>query len=174
MPQYFKGDDLEVKVSGAANEVFRTLFADMTAWFARAYNGAGLGAILYDDNRVPLSRNIERDIFIKNYGDILRRWEYVGSFESYLFVFTQIFGPSTIITFECLAPGALKINITTNQMDLFKWLDKLGGSYISTHTGQNINLRTLAGIGNFYEVQSVLDSLNPAGLYLSVDFKLVS
>ena len=165
MPQYFKGDDLEVKVSGAANEVFRTLFADMTAWFSRAYNGAGLGAILYDDNRVPLSRNIERDIFIKNYG---------GSFESYLFVFTQIFGPSTIITFECLTPGALKINITTNQMDLFKWLDKLGGSYISTHTGQNINLRTLTGIGNFYEVQSVLDSLNPAGLSLSVDFKLVS
>lgn len=174
MPQCFKGDDLEIKVSGAANEVFRTLFADMTAWFNGAYTSAGLGAILYDDNRVPLSRNIARDIFIKNYGEILRRWEYVGSFESYLFVFTQIFGPSTVITFERLAPGALKINITTNQMDLFKWLDKLGGNYISTHAGQNINLRTLSGIGNFYEVQSVLDSLNPAGFYLSVDFKLVS
>lgn len=174
MPQYFKGDDLEVKISGSATGVFNTLFAEMSAWFEDAYNSAGLGGILYDDNRVPLSRNIARDIFIKNYGEILRRWEYVGSFESYLFVFTQIFGPSTVISFERVAPGALKINISTNQMDLFKWLDKLGGSYVSTHEGKNINFRLLSGIGDFYEVQSVLDSLNPAGFYLSVNFKLVS
>ncbi len=173
MAQYFKGDDVELKICGAANEVFARLLADMSAWFHDAYNSAGLGKILYDDGLVPLSKSVARDIFIKNYGAILRYWEYVGSFESYLFVFMQIFGPQTQITFERLAPGALKINISTNQHGMAKWLTKIKGDYISTRNGDNINLLALTGIGDFYEVHAVLDSLNPAGIYLVVNFKLV-
>lgn len=174
MPQNFKGDKLELQLSGSAGEVFTKLQTDMTAWFKNANDDTGLGGIIYDNNLVPLTRSVARDIFIKNFGEILRRWEYVGSFESYLFVFMQIFGPNTVINFKRLAPGALQINITTNQIALFKWLDKIGGSYVSTHLGQNINLRTVTGIGDFYEVQSVLDSLNPAGIYLRVNFTLNS
>lgn len=174
MSQNFKGDDLELKISGSAQEVFNTLLNELSKWFDHAYESAGLGAILYDNNLVPLARTMARDVFIKNFGQILEKWEYIGSFESYLFVFMQIFGPSTIINFEKLAPAALKINITTNQTDLFKWLAKLGSAdYVSDHSGNNINFRAVTGIGNFYEVQSVLDSLNPAGIYLLVDFKLI-
>ena len=175
MSQHFKGDDLELKIEGASGEVFTHLLAEMGKWFDNAYQSAGLGAILYDNELMPLSRTIARDIFIKNYGQILEKWEYIGSFESYLFVFMQVFGPSTIISFEKLAPAALKISITTTQTELFKWLVKLGTTdYASDHYGNHINLRKLGGIGNFYEVQSVLDSLNPAGIYLLVDFKLIT
>lgn len=173
MPQHFKGDKLELQIYGAAQPVFRQLYAEMRKWFEDAYNSAGLGAILYDDNKVPLARTMDRDIFIAHFGAVLKQWEYIGSFESYIYVFMQIFGPNTQITFDRLRPGALKITIRTNQTSLFKWLEKIGGDYVSDHDGNNINFRALAGIGNFYEVQSVLDSLNPAGIYLLVDFKLI-
>lgn len=175
--QAFKGDKLELQISGATKDVFDALKNHLTNWFNGAYDGAGLGAVIYDNNLLPLSRTIARDIFIKNYGEILRRWEYVGSFETYLFVFMQIFGPSTEITFEKLGPAALKINITTNQHDLFKWITSLQTEkkkYITNHNGKKLLFRALEGIGSFYEVQSVLDSLNPAGIYLLVNFTLIT
>lgn len=170
--QYFKGDDIEIKLSGSAQAVFQNLQTELTAWFNDAYNSAGLGAILYDNNLVPLSQTIARDVFIKNYGEILRRWEYVGSFESYLYVFMQIFGPQTQITFEKLAPGALKIYIVTDQTGFINWLTQQGQE-IRTQSGQPLMFKQVLGIENFYEVQGVLDSLNPAGIYLEVDFRLI-
>lgn len=170
--QYFKGDDVEIKLSGSAQAVFENLQTELTAWFNDAYDGAGLGAILYDNNLVPLSQTIARDVFIKNYGEILRRWEYVGSFESYLYVFMQIFGPNTQITFEKLAPGALKIYIVTDQTGFINWLTQQGQE-IRTQSGQPLMFKQVLGIENFYEVQGVLDSLNPAGIYLEVDFRLI-
>lgn len=170
--QYFKGDDVEIKLSGSAQAVFQNLQTELTAWFNDAYNSAGLGAILYDRNLVPLSQTIARDVFIKNYGEILRRWEYVGSFESYLYVFMQIFGPKTQITFERLRPGALKIYIVTDQTGFINWLTQQGQE-IRTQSGQPLMFKQVLGIENFYEVQGVLDSLNPAGIYLEVDFRLI-
>ena len=170
--QYFKGDDIEIKLSGSAQAVFQNLQTELTAWFNDAYNSAGLGAILYDRNLVPLSQTIARDVFIKNYGEILRRWEYVGSFESYLYVFMQIFGPQTQITFEKLAPGALKIYIVTDQTGFINWLSQKAQE-IRTQSGQPLMFKQILGIENFYEVQGVLDSLNPAGIHLEVDFRLI-
>lgn len=170
--QYFKGDDVEIKISGSAQVVFQDLQTELTAWFNDAYNSAGLGAILYDRNLVPLSQTIARDVFIKNYGEILRRWEYVGSFESYLFVFMQIFGPKTQITFEKLAPGALKIYIVTDQTGFINWLSQKAQE-IRTQSGQPLMFKQILGIENFYEVQGVLDSLNPAGIHLEVDLRLI-
>lgn len=180
MVQHFKGDELELKIEGAAKPVFDQLFAELKAWFDGAYASAGLGAVLYDNNLVPLTRAVARDIFIKNYGQILEKWQYVGSFESYIYVFTQIFGPSTQISFTRISPGALEINITAKQTELFAWLankdDSQSGqeeaAYITDNDGNRIALRTVVGIGNFYEVQSVLDSLNPAGIFLRVNFTL--
>ena len=174
MAQYFKGDNLEMNMAGAAYEVLGRLREEMRAWFDGAYSSAGLGEILYDNHLVPLTRAVARDIFIKNYGSILKKWEYVGSFESYLYVFTQIFGPDTAISFNKLAPGALEINITTKQTQLFGWLASLNSDdYVSDHEGNHLNLRQVVGIGDFYEVQSVLDSLNPAGIFLRVNFTLI-
>lgn len=170
--QYFKGDDVEIKLSGSAQAVFQNLQTELTAWFNDAYNSAGLGAILYDRNLVPLSQTIARDVFIKNYGEILRRWEYVGSFESYLYVFMQIFGPKTQINFERLRPGALKIYIVTDQTGFINWLTQQGQE-IRTQSGQPLMFKQVLGIENFYEVQGVLDSLNPAGIHLEVDFRLI-
>lgn len=170
--QYFKGDDVEIKLSGSAQAVFQNLQTELTAWFNDAYNSAGLGAILYDRNLVPLSQTIARDVFIKNYGEILRRWEYVGSFESYLYVFMQIFGPKTQITFEKLAPGALKIYIVTDQTGFINWLSQKAQE-IRTQSGQPLMFKQVLGIENFYEVQGVLDSLNPAGIHLEIDFRLI-
>lgn len=174
MPQYFKGDDFERKLSGAADEVLTRLKEDMRAWFDGAYASSGLGEVLYDNNLVPLARAVTRDIFIKNYGAILEKWEYAGTFESYLYVFMQIFGPQTTIVFDRLAPGALEINITTSQTQLYRWLATVDQSdYVADHNGNRINLRQVKGIGNFYEVQSVLDSLSPAGIFLRVNFTLL-
>ena len=171
--KYFKGEDLEIKLDGSISQVFTKLRSDLTSWFNKAYETAGLGAIIYDNGLVPITVALARDIFIKNYGEILKNWQYAGTFESYLYVFMKIFGPQTSIEFERLAEGALKINITTSQTSLYKWLTKLAGDYITTHDGDYINLRALTGIGDFYEVQGVLESLVPAGIYVLVDFHLI-
>ena len=170
--QYFKGDDVEIKISGSAQTVFENLQAELTAWFNDAYNCRGLGGIIYDNNLVPLCKTMARDVFIKNYGEILRRWEYVGSFESYLYVFMQIFGPQTQITFEKLSPGALKLYIVTDQTGFINWLSQ-NAQKIRTQNGTPLLFKQVLGIENFYEVQGVLDSLNPAGIYLEVDFRLI-
>lgn len=176
MPQNFKGDAIELKISGAAQQVFAQLLADLTAWFDDAYNSAGLGKILYDNNLTFLTQSISRDIFIKNYGRVLRSWEYLGSFESYYVVLRQIFGPRTQIIFERLSPGALKIDITVQQLDFFKWLARVekGKLVISRANGQNIYLRAALGITHFYEVRGILNSLIPAGIFVEIDFRLVS
>ncbi len=173
MPQPFKGDELELKISGAARVVMAQLFADLTNWFNQAYNSTGLGAILYDNNLTPLTKSIARDIFIKNYGEILRRWEYLGSFDSYYYVLQQVFGAETEITFAKLAPGALKINLIVKQVAFFKFLARIGdGAFVGTHEGQNLYFKAAEGITHFYEVQGLLESLTPAGIYLEVDFRL--
>lgn len=180
MAQYFKGDDLELRIEGAAQPVFQTLLRALKDWFEQAYTSTGLRAVLYDNNLVPLTRAVARDIFIKNYGPIFEKWEYVGSFESYIYVFTQIFGPDTQIVFNRLSPGALEINITARQTALFDWLTNRAAvenegeepDYLADHRPKRLALRTVTGIGNFYEVQSVLDSLNPAGIFLRVNFTL--
>ncbi len=176
MPQCFKGDDIELKISGSGSQVFAQLLADITAWFNDAYNSAGLGEILYDNNLTFLTQSISRDIFIKNYGEILRHWEYLGSFESYYIVLRQIFGPSTQVRFERISPGALKIDIAAKQLEFFKWLMRVGKGrlVISRTNSQNIYLRAAAGITHFYEVQGILNSLIPAGIYVEIDFRLVS
>lgn len=171
--KYFKGEDLEIKLEGSISQVFTKLHGELTEWFNKAYESAGLGGIIYDNKLAPITAALALDIFIKNYGEIIKNWQYTGTFESYLYVFMKIFGPETTIQFERLAPGALKINITTLQTTLFKWLTKLAGDYITTRDGDYINLRSLTGIGDFYEVQGVLESLVPAGIYVLVDFHLI-
>lgn len=172
MPQFFKGDDLELKISGSVRQVFTVLLNDLTAWFNNAYDNAGLGAVIYDNNLVPLTKSVARDVFIQNYGEILRQWEYVGSFESYLKVFMYIFGPKTSITFERLKPGALKIYIQTDQSGFIQWISQLKNKMV-TQSGYRLVFAGVLGIKDFYEVQGVLDSLNPAGIFLDVDFQLI-
>ena len=69
--QYFKGDDLEIKVVGSAASVFNNLAQEIANWFEDAYNTQGLGQILYDNNLMPISRAVAKDIFVKNYNKII-------------------------------------------------------------------------------------------------------
>lgn len=172
--QYFKGDDLEIKVVGSAANVFNNLAQELTKWFDEAYDTQGLGQILYDNNLMPISRAVAKDIFVKNYNKIIESWEALGSFESYIYLFMQIFGPQTTVDFEILAKGVLKITIQTNQTTLFSWLaSRQNNTYVTDHDNNRIHFRTVTGIDNFYEVQKVLDSTIPAGICVQVDFTLI-
>lgn len=175
MTQYFKADSLEVKLEGTLHEVAAPLLQTLARWYNDAYDSYDLGKIIFDEDKIPLTNAIPRDAFYKNYGTIIDHWQYVGSFESYLTVFKMIFGPESVILFERPAPGCLGMNITTKRTNVFKWITSRYARHaarIVDHSGAQLVFRQLLGINDFFEVQAVLNSLNPAGIYLSVNFEI--
>lgn len=175
MTQHFKGDSLEVKLAGTFDAVINPLLQELTRWYNDAYESYDLGKIIFDEDKIPLTNAIPRDAFYKNYGTILERWQYVGSFESYLTVFKMIFGPDSVILFERPAPGCLNMSISTQRTSVFKWVTSRyakRAARIVDHAGAQLVLRQLLGINDFFEVQAVLNSLNPAGIYLTVNFEI--
>ncbi|WP_424244959.1 hypothetical protein Dip510_000067 [Elusimicrobium posterum] len=179
MTQPFKNDNLELKFSGSAEKVFTELKQTLADWFENAYTDQKFGGVLYDNNVTPLTGTIARDIFIKNFNQIFEKWRYVGSFESYLYVFKHIFGESSRINFEKISPAHLKINITTDNTTLFKWIATTKDSAsnfledeMTDELGNSIVFQQQLGINDFREVQAVLNSLNPAGIFLDVNFEI--
>lgn len=173
MSEKFKGDALELKISGSAATVFADIAAALSAWYDRAYSSQPLGAIVYDNGLFSLAKAMPRDTFLKNFASIIDVAGYVGSFESYLTIFKNIFGLSSLITFERVAPGNLKIIIVSDRTAFYNWATKLAEpDYIVDQAGNRIVLRQGLGINDYYQVLSITKSLNPGGIYLQVEFSL--
>lgn len=174
MTQPFKGDETELKLSGAAREVFAALVDDLRAWCAGTYEGRGLGALLYDDNLTEIAGKISRDVFIKNYGTILAQWEYPGCFESYLYVLRSVFGPEVEVSFTRLAPGALGIEVVAYRNQMYRWLAQRGQTDYSVTDKSGAKLCFLLPIATLSagQVMAVLETLIPAGIFVDLTLKL--
>lgn len=168
--EFFKGDDIELKFYGSCEDVFKRMGESLQNLYEQAYNTYKLGEIIYDNKLAYIVEVIPRDIFIRNFNQIFDMWSLGGNYESYIYIFKQIFGPDTDISFERLRPGALKINIETDRNSVFAWIDNFAKRRrIKTREGKQILLRQGLGINDFYQVEGVLNSLKPAGIFLQVN-----
>jgi hypothetical protein len=177
--QYFKNDEIEKKIVNVGQKIFSAIQNDCLLFFNNAYDSWKLGEVLYDEKTTDFHISIKRDIFKKSFNQIFEKWRVVGNFESYITVFKKIFGDNSEITFERISPAHLKINIQTTNNNVSEFLvrkieDEVveDNLLITSDTADTIMFQDVLGIENFEEVQAILNSLNPAGIYLEVNFTI--
>lgn len=172
--QNFKGDATELKYDGAAEPIMTQLSEDKDEFFDEAYACFVLGEVLYDSMRAPLANAIKREIFRESFSSIFQAFVEVGTFESYLTVFRNIFGDEVDVEFTVPAPGRLQINIEASDLIL----SNFAARYIEDNTylfdtvvddaGDKILFRTVKGFQSQYELEQMLFEMVPAGIFTEI------
>jgi hypothetical protein len=176
--QFFKGDPTEVKMYGIASNLMDLINLSLRTYYNQAYECVSLGEFLYDSKRIPLTNAVKRDIFIGCFKEIIDAWGVCGTFESYLTVFRKIFGEDATIEFVVPAPGRLQVNVESAGTQGYNFIAReiVGGAYIYydivDYDGDNVLFENPFGIDNQYELERVLFSLAPNGIFTEVSLTI--
>lgn len=177
--QFFKGDADELKMYGAGAGINDQLSIQKDLFYESAYSCFKLGEILYDNSLAPLSNAIDRDVFREFFADIFEAFIVSGSFESYMTVFTKIFGEDVVVEFTVPGPAHLQIDITATGFELSDFIARhiSGGSYVNDEVmeeigGANIAFQTVKGFVSEYELNQMLYELVPAGIFTEISLSL--
>lgn len=173
-PQFYKGDEKELKIFNSANGVLANLETGKEELFDNAFRAYPLGDVLYDSGRAPLENAIPREIFRESFATIFSSFLEAGSFESYLEVFRNIFGADVDVTFEVPGPGKLNIDIVAAGLAIF---DLIGRSIqddvyvideIVDREGNNLVGQSLKGFETEYELEQMLFEMVPDGIFTQI------
>jgi len=174
MTKYFKGDATELKMFDSGNGILTVLGLALDEFFEDAYGSIPMGELLYDEERVPLTNAIRREIFIRSFKEIFEAWSFAGTFESYILVFKKIFGEDVEIDFTVPAPGKLEIDITTAGVQEYEILVReiVSNAYVYyslvDDVGDFITLATVLGLETPGELEKVLFTMVPNGIFTAV------
>lgn len=173
-PQFYKGDEKELKIFNSANSVIVNLETGKDEFFDNAFSTYPLGDVLYDSGRAPLANAIPRDIFRESFATIFGSFLEAGSFETYLEVFRNIFGEDVAVTFAVPAPGKLNIDIVATGLAIFDLVGRTiqDDTYvideIVDYDGNNVVGQSLKGFETEYELEQMLFEMVPAGIYTQI------
>lgn len=173
-PQFYKGDEKELKMYNAANLPILNLENGKDDFFDNAYRAYALGDVLYDSGRAPLANAIPREIFRESFATIFSSFLQAGSFETYLEVFRNIFGDDVEVVFGVPAPGKLTIDITATGLAVFDLIGRTiqDDSYlideIVDRDGDNLVGQSLKGFETEYELKQMLFEMVPDGIYTQI------
>lgn len=176
--QYFKGDDTEKKFVLAAKDTLDGLELNKDEFFDQAYETAGLGLVIFDSGRSPLSNAISRDIFGSAFSQIFDAFVKVGTFEAYLTVFRKIFGEDVDVQFTVPAPGKLTIEIEAQGVELTRFITRYieDNAYVYdnmvTEDGDQIVFQSIKGFTSQYELEQMLFEMVPAGIFTDISLTL--
>lgn len=174
MPQFFKGDDFEMKMYQSARPILAELSLEKSTFFDDAFLCFILGEVLYDTGRAPLANSIPRRIFRESFSGVFEAFIAAGSFESYLTVFRQVFGNDVGVVFTVPGPGKLNIDITATGIVVDEFVARRieGDSYVLdvvvTHDGDPIGFQGVKGFESQYELEKMLFELVPTGIYTQI------
>lgn len=178
MPQFFKGDDTELKYYGSGSPTMDAHSLSKDEFFDDAYACQLLGDLLFNEMRSPLSNAIPAEIFRESFSEIVQSFIEVGTFESYLTVFQKIFGVDVDVSFVVPDPGKLEITILADGLEISNFV----GRYIEDNTyffdeiiddvGDNIVFQTVKGFQSQYELEQMLYEMVPAGVYTEITLTL--
>jgi len=154
--QKFKGDDLENKMIAVCQSVFDDLSAQKDLFFNEAYYSGPLGDILWTDGRAPLSQTIKQDVFRDAFQIIFEEFRHAGTFEAYMAIFDQIFGPQCEVEFTVPAPGKLEMDIIVEGFMLDDIINQDGDSLITQSGVDHIVSKTRSGTVNDIAIVGVL------------------
>lgn len=180
--QNFKGDALELKMQSIAEPVFDQTDLALDEFYSGGFDSNAFLLMLYDDKRMPFSERIARESFIQFISSALTNFPFIGTFDSYLFILTAIFGADSDIQFDVPAAGKLDIAIESYSEVTFDFLvrELVDGEYVfytlSTFEDDDIVLRGVPGIQNEYEMNLMFSEIIPAGIYytFTLNFKVKS
>lgn len=178
MTNFFKGDELELKMYDAAAPALEEIGTFLDEFFEQCYLCKPMGALLYDERRVPLTNAIRREVFIDTFAEIFDAWIFSGTFESYLTVFRKIFTNDAVIEFTVPAPGKLIIDIEAPATQENQFIARVieSGSFVFydmiTQDGDFLVFRGFPGIETEYELNKMLFTMVPAGIYTEISLTL--
>lgn len=176
--QYFKGDALELKMIACAQLIIDQISEQKTLFFDNAYESYPLGDVLFDTGRSPLSNAIPRTIFRESFNQIFTSFTVAGSFDSYIDVFTKIFGDTVEITFTIPNPGELHIDIVADGVLISDFIARtiVADAYVNDNVVDDVDdqivFQTVKGFESQYELEQMLKKMVPAGIYTEITLTL--
>lgn len=166
--KFIDGDEEERKFFNVFKKVINTTFEDLEKYYINAYGSPELGKALYELQKVPIYKTLEKSLFIKAYVEILKGEAYIGTIEGYLTILRAIFGDDAIITID-KEPLHLKINIIAKYTKFYLWTTKKGKQVI-TQDGKAIIFKKILAEVTARQLLEILKATTNAGTY--VEFKL--
>lgn len=170
IPQLFKGDATEIKMKAVMDPVFDLTNTGLDDFYQNGFDCATFLLELYDADRMPFSERINRDAFIQFIKLALTNFPVIGTFESYIFILTSIFGVDSDVTFDVTAPGKLSISVDaySEVMSDFIGRELTDGVYsyfdMLTSDMDELQFRGISGIQTQYELQLLFSEIMPAGI----------
>jgi hypothetical protein len=178
--QSYKGDETELKYQGAAESLLDTISGSLDEFYAGADTTDDFLLMLYDEGRVPYSKRIKREAFVKFFKGALDNFPFIGSFDSYIFILKEIFGEDVDLFFEVSAPGKVSIGVNTAGDLLFDFVGRelIAGEYeyfnISTSDGDDLVFNGFSGIETEAELNLLFSEIMPAGIVPTISLEFYS
>lgn len=174
IPQYFKGDANEIKMDTVGSEIMDISGHALDQFFDEGFLAADFLLMLYDEGRMPFSDRIPREAFIAFLVECIANANFIGTYESYIFLIQSIFGADSIIFFEETDPGVLTMTVSASNSVTFEWVGREfnGVSYDSIEmvddTGDRLAFSGFPGIDSEAELQQLLAEFIPAGIWADI------
>lgn len=176
--QFFKGDAEELKFYESGKVIFDLIDVQKNLFATGAYNAYDLGGVIYDLKKSPLSSAIKRETFREAFAEIFSAFKNSGTFESYIDIFTKIFGDTVTIDFTVPGPGKLNIDIVADGVLLYDFASReiVDNDYVLDEIiddeGDNIAFQTVKGFTSQYELETMLFELVPGGIYTTISLSV--
>ena len=178
--QNFKGDESELKFISSASPLLTIIGSDLNEMHENCYDCYLLGDAIYDAGAAPLTNAIIQTVFREAFNEIFKNFAVAGTFESYIAVFTKIFGENVEIDFTIPAEGKLFIDITADQVELSNFVARYieDNAYIFdnvvTEIDDQIVFQTIKGFQTEAELNNMLTEMVPAGIYTEISLTLLT
>lgn len=166
---FIRGDTEENKFFTVFNEVVSSTMLDIKEYYNQAYESKELGNALYELQRVPIYKVLEKSLFLKAYSKILQGETYIGTIEGYLTILRAIFGDKATINLTIVAPLHLKFDITAEVQKFYLWVDNYNNEIVDEN-GDNIVFEEIVAILSNRQLLELLKQTTNAGTF--VEFTL--
>lgn len=179
MPQFFKETDpVELQFYDAGEPVLSATGVQLDSFEELAYEAGPLGDILWTLELAPLAKAIKQEIFRDSFKQLFESFTIAGTFESYITVFTKIFGEAVEIDFTVPGPGRLQIDIVAEGLELSDLVVRYieDNAYVIDELiddeGDNIAVQTVKGFQTQYELEQMLKEMVPGGIVPEINLTL--
>ena len=167
--KFIEGDAEENKFFTVFSEVVASTMLDLEEYYNQAYGSKELGNALYELQRVPIYKVLEKSLFLKAYSKILQGQAYIGTIEGYLTILRAIFGDNATINLTIVSPLHLKFDITAEVQQFYLWVDNQNNEIIDEN-GDNIVFEEIVALLSSRQLLELLKQTTNAGTF--VEFTL--
>lgn len=178
----FKGDALEIKMDASASSATAFVGAALDEFHAGGEDCDAFLLSLYDSGRMPYSQRISRDVFVSFFREAVKRFPFMGNFDSYIFILREVFGEESGILFDVPAAGKLSIEVSAISALVFdavvREFDTSGNAYefsnLITSGGDRIVFRGVSGIQTETDLRLLFAEMMPGGIFPIIDLSFFS